>query len=343
MENFYFEGGFVPLLRWPWLSLYVLLPLGVAGLILSRRKGARVLGVIALAYALSLLPFFVTARFRFPVIPLVIIGAGLLVERAYRLINIWRKAKRRKRLILSATVSAAVLLPLVAATAYRPEVTKAYDNHAVGYNNLGTEAYARGDYSEAVRYQELALEESPAMVPARLNLGRSLLAAGEHTLAEEELLPLRKSRLDPVRLELLIAEAQRGGGDDLAALETLQRASEAPFADGNILAALSRLYLDLGDTYHAREAARRAVELSPEGQNGYLALADIEYTENDESKALEYIHSGLERSTLKADLLLFAGGLKGAPEFLKQAALTAAEEGNWRTWARALVSLSQLD
>ena len=71
-------------------------------------------------------------------------------------------------------------------------------------------------------------------------------------------------------------------------------------------------------------------------------IADIEYTENDESKALEYVHSGLERSTLKADLLLSAGGLEGDVEVLKEAALTAAEEGNWRTWSRALVTLSRL-
>ncbi|OGD78846.1 MAG: hypothetical protein A2Y64_01185 [Candidatus Coatesbacteria bacterium RBG_13_66_14] len=232
-----------------------------------------------------------------------------------------------------------MLIPFVAATAYRPEVARAYDNLAVGYNNLGTEAYARGDYAGAAHYQELALAESPGMLPARLNLGQSLLAAGEYARAEEIFIKLRGSALDPVRLEHSISWAQRGRGDDLAALDTLQRASEAPFAEGSIHAALAQLYLDFGDTYNAREAARRAVELSPEMPDGYLALA---LAETDPSAAMEWLHAGLERCDYKAGLLLFAGELRGDEGLLREAALTAAEEGNWTAWARALVSLSRL-
>jgi len=339
VENFYFEGEFVPLLKWPWLSLYVLLPLGAAGLVLGRRRGARVLGVIALAYAVVLLPFFVTARFRFPVIPLVIIGAGLFVERVIRLIRLRRRWKFSKKFRLSAVFTAAILIPFVAATAYKPEVTRAYDNLAVGYNNLGTEAYARGDYAGAVRYQELALDQNSGMLPARLNLGQALLAAGDYQRAEEEFLELRGSALDPARLELSIARAQRGRGDDLAALATLQRAAEAPFAEGSILADLSRVYLDLGDVYHARKAAQQAVVLSPELPDGYLALARAE---TNPSVAMESINAGLERCIYKAALLLFAGEFLGDDGFLREAAPTAAEEGDWAVWARALVSLSRL-
>jgi tetratricopeptide (TPR) repeat protein len=342
VENFYFEGEFVPLLKWPWLSLYLLLPLGAAGLVLSRRRGTRVLGVAALAYAVALLPFFVTARFRLPVVPLVIIGAGLFVERVIRLIRLQNRRKCNKKFRSSAVLTAAILIPLIAAAAYRPEVTRAYDNHAVGYNNLGTEAYARGDYAGAVRYQELALEQSPSMLPARLNLGQSLLAAGEYARAEEELTGLRGSRLDPARLELLIAQAQRGRGDDLTALATLQRASEAPFAEGTLLAALSTLYLELGDAYHARETGRRAVELSPDRPDGYLALARAEFSTGDESEAMAHVRAGLDRSVLKAELLLFAGGIGGDVETFEEAASAAATEGNWTAWARAFASLSRL-
>jgi tetratricopeptide (TPR) repeat protein len=339
VENFYFEGEFVPLLKWPWLSLYLLLPLGAAGLVLGRRRGARVLGVIVLAYAVVLLPFFVTARFRFPVIPLVIIGAGLFVERVVRLIRLRSQWKSSKKFSLSTFVTAAVLIPFIAATAYKPEVTRAYDNLAVGYNNLGTEAYARGDYAGAVRYQEQALDQSPGMLPARLNLGQALLAAGDYIRAEDEFVQLRGGALDPVRLEILIARAQRGRGDDLAALDTLQRAAEAPFAEGSLLAALAQLYLDLGDAYHAREAARRAVELSPELPDGYLVQARVE---TDPSAAMERINAGLERCIYKAGLLLFAGEFLGDEGFLRSSVLAAAEDGDWAVWARALVSLSRL-
>jgi len=342
VENYYFEGEFVPLLKWPWLSLYVLLPLGAAGLVLGRRRGARVLGVIVLTYAVALLPFFVTARFRFPAIPLVIIGAGLFVERVVRLIRLRKRWKTSKKLRLNAVVTAAVLIPFVAATAYRPEVTRAYDNLSVGYNNLGTEAYARGDYAASVRYQELALDQNPGMLPARLNLGQALLAAGDYSRAEEELVRLRGSALDPVRLELSIAGAQRGRGDDLAALATLQRAAEAPFAEGSILAALSRVYADLGDAYHAREAAERAVLLSPELADGYLAQAEVEYAAGDGEKALEVIRAGLGQSPRRAELLLFAGSIGEDGEKLKEASLAAAEGGDWTVWARALVALSRL-
>ncbi|MBD3400851.1 MAG: tetratricopeptide repeat protein [Candidatus Coatesbacteria bacterium] len=340
VENYYFEAEFVPLLRLPWLSLYLLLPLGVTGLVLARRRGARILGVAALAYFIGLLPFFVTARFRVVVAPLLVIGAALLLRRTAVTIRLLRRGawSRSRRLRLGVFLAAGLLLVTAWAALRTPEVTRTYDNLAVGFNNLGTEAAARGDYESAIDYQRRALAESPTMVPARLNLSLALLDAGRYAAAEEELLSLRGSGLDPNRLATLIARARRRNGDDLGALAILQDAAAAPHADALVHAELSGVYLELGDAGNARRHARRAVELEPRADAGYLAAARAAV---DDRAAVAHLRDGIENADNPAALNYELGRLEGDAELLWRAALAAAEAGNWELWAAALAALAR--
>lgn len=342
VENYYFEAESVPLLRLPWLSLYLLLPLGIAGLVFGRRRGARVLGVVALAYFLGLLPFFVTARFRVVVAPLLIIGAGLFVHRAVHWVRLLRRGgwKRSRRLRWGVILAAPLLVFLTWAALRAPREVHAYDNLAVGYNNLGSEAYARGAYAESVEYQRLALGESPGMAPARLNLVQALLALEDYDAALAELELLRGARLDPDRLASLTAQAQRGRGDDWAALGTLQEAASQPWTGAALRAELAALFLELGDTLNARKHAAAALERDPAEPAAHLVLARIALSADDRDRAVELLREGLEQArwtaALRYELALLENDLQG----LWEAAVQGAAEGDWEVWSAALAELA---
>ena len=342
VENYYFEAESVPLLRLPWLSLYLLLPLGVAGLIFGRRRGARVLGVVALTYFLGLLPFFVTARFRVVVAPLVIIGAGLFVHRLVHWIRLLRRGgwKRRRRLRWEVFLAAPLLVFLTWAALRAPREIHAYDNLAVGYNNLGSEAYARGAYAESVEYQRLALAESPGMAPARLNLVQALLALEDYDTALAELELLRGARLDPDRLASLTAQALRGEGGDWAALGTLQEAAAQPWAGAALRAELAALFHELGDSLNARKHAVAALERDPGEPTAHLVLARIALAADDRDGAVELLREGLEQARWTAALRYELALLENDQQGLWEAAVQGAAEGDWRVWSAALAELA---
>lgn len=85
------DGVFV-LSRW-WPGTWLILPLAVAGLALGpRRPGASLLRWLVVAQAAAILPFFVAARFRAPLLPLAALFAAAFVAQLARW---WRTDRRR--------------------------------------------------------------------------------------------------------------------------------------------------------------------------------------------------------------------------------------------------------
>jgi len=78
IESFYYIRKLVPFLKWPLLNFMLVVPLGLTGFFLlwrERRKYA-VLYLFVLAYFISIIPFFVTSRYRLPVLPCLILFAA---------------------------------------------------------------------------------------------------------------------------------------------------------------------------------------------------------------------------------------------------------------------------
>jgi 4-amino-4-deoxy-L-arabinose transferase-like glycosyltransferase len=132
-----FVSGFVRFFRLPFPGFAVIFPLGMASLALrlfGDRK-ARALGIILAAYGATLVIFFTNARYRLPMlavlIPFAVLGAADLVE------SIRRRQLRR------AAVGGALILVL-AMVEFLPvratdDLTAYYNTHAIILNSRGFE------------------------------------------------------------------------------------------------------------------------------------------------------------------------------------------------------------
>jgi tetratricopeptide (TPR) repeat protein len=140
----------------------VVFPLAVVGMIGCWRERGRLAPLYALAavYAISVVAFYVVARYRLPLVPLLLpfAAAGLL-------------SLRRAGLPAFAAMAVAAVVanwPLHSAASQR----------AITENNLGTALQELGRVDEAIAHYRRAFELEPTYTPALSNLGAALRAAG---------------------------------------------------------------------------------------------------------------------------------------------------------------------
>ena len=146
----------------------VLVPFAVLGIIAtwSDRSRAGVYYAIAAAYAASVVLFYVSARYRLPLVPLLILfaAAGLA-----SLPTFLRTAGARKIGVAAATIAAVMIvtnLPLLSANLMR----------ATTETNLGVALQTDGRLQDAETHYRRALAIQPDYAPAHVNLGMVLVA-----------------------------------------------------------------------------------------------------------------------------------------------------------------------
>lgn len=172
-----FVAESAPVLRLPLGTFAVVAPLGIVGLVLAsvRKKNVGLLVVFAVAFMCSVVPFFVTARYRLPVVLALLPGAGYAVSELGAAL-----ASRRWRAVTVVAAPAAVLALLV-------NVNLIEFNAAQMHNTMGAILAGRGDLQSAAVEFETALEENPSDVSARRNLGLTYLELGRYGDARHEL------------------------------------------------------------------------------------------------------------------------------------------------------------
>lgn len=161
---------------WPlaWLGTVthfgLLVPLAALGVWVTwdDRKRLWVLYAVALAFAAATLAFYVFARYRYPLVPvLVLFAAALVPGRPRRLAHV---SRARQLAVAAAVTCLAGLchLPLLSAARSR----------AITETNLGAALVDDGQAVAAVGVLEKAVAIAPDYVPAYNNLGVALRAAG---------------------------------------------------------------------------------------------------------------------------------------------------------------------
>jgi tetratricopeptide (TPR) repeat protein len=152
----------------------VLLPLAIFGMFLAAAERDKLwpLYAMSLTYALSVVLFFVVARYRLPLVPLLIPFAAGAVERLWRLCFASGAKQVSIRMVpaLAATTFVAVL---AAWPAY-----SAAEQKAITEANLGVALQESGQLTEAIEHYQRALALRPGYTPALSNLGTALRAAG---------------------------------------------------------------------------------------------------------------------------------------------------------------------
>jgi len=155
----------------PLLNFGMLVPLAAAGIVLSwpLRRGAVVVLTLAVVYALTVVATFVMARYRHPLLPLLLLFAAAAVVDGFRVV----RTRQWRRLVPAAAVALGIAI-----LANWPLVTTA-TVQAVTHYNMGNVLAQQGKLDAAVAQYNETLRLNPLYPDAHLNLGVALALQGE--------------------------------------------------------------------------------------------------------------------------------------------------------------------
>jgi Flp pilus assembly protein TadD len=213
---------------------------------------------LAVAYTLMATLFFVFARYRYPLVPVLALLGGFGIAEALRVGS-------RHRLPALATFAAIVLL------CHLPFGDRAA-MAATTWTNLGIELAARGDARGARDAYERALAADPVSIRASTNLAAIELADGHPEAALERLEGVAARAPDSSVVWDSHGRVLAALGRDSDARTSFTRATQADPADAGAWIDLGLTEHRLGNDDAAEQAFRKALEAAPEDPT---ALVDL--------------------------------------------------------------------
>ena len=190
--DYYFMKRYVGILRWPLFSFVLIGPLSLLGLVLSfqRRNTLFLPYAFMISYMVSILLFFIHARYRLAIVPSLIIFAAFGLDWIFN-----KLAKKDYRPLLRYVFLFVVFFIFVNAAPQKI-------NYAICYNNLGLALLEQGHQEEAKTAFFKAIEINPNYSDATNNLGYIYLLQKEKEKARQFFQrALRLSPGSPVYLE----------------------------------------------------------------------------------------------------------------------------------------------
>jgi len=154
-----FTEEFTPIVGWLFVGFWLVAPLGFLGLLIGfGRGGARLFplwGFLA-AYSVSVIAFFITARFRVPVVPVLIVYGAFAIE--------WLAARIKLRQLRPLACALGALCVLFAVVLYVPEAGfgRVHKGSAKFYGSIGASFAQQGDLSRAHAYLDRAVKSARA-------------------------------------------------------------------------------------------------------------------------------------------------------------------------------------
>lgn len=159
------------------LNFGLLIPLAVAGIIMtrSRWRDLAILYALGIVVEMTLIAFYVVARYRHPLVPLLILFA------APACVEGWRRLRAHEAGTLRRPALGALLAGCVA---FLPVVSKK-EQLATSFFNVAGIYHATGDLDNAALYYEKALDLGRTTTATYMNLGNTLYDAGKFSEARK--------------------------------------------------------------------------------------------------------------------------------------------------------------
>ena len=246
---------FVPLLQLPFLSFGVIAPLALLGMLLSLAGRRHLLLMLFVgSYMISVVVIFVTARYRLPAVPVLIIFSAYSI---YRLAGMMR-AREIKKLFMAGIVLVACAAG-VNHGSDRPSPLAA-SRH---FNNLGTVYLEQEQLDKAFAAIQKALALDSQYESARCNLGNIYLKRG---MVEESIAAYTaviKSNPQHAEAYTLLGAAytQQGRLAEAIDVHTKALVLRPDFAEAH--ANLGFSYVKMGQLDKATAEFERALEINP--------------------------------------------------------------------------------
>jgi tetratricopeptide (TPR) repeat protein len=257
-------SDYSPLLRvLSWFGFGVILPLGALGAWHWRRQWRQhvLLHGWVLGFAAAVVLFYAMARYRYPLVPVVVLfgSAGLVaipeVIRAGR--SSWFPA-------LGIAVAAAVFANVPVQTGYDPT-----------YYNVGAELLHVGRVAEALPLLEKGVAAAPNLSAGHFCLAAALAASGHSVRAREQFEIAIRLRPDFPEAYLGMAMTLSDLGDESGALGYLERAAQQTPSSAQVHAMLARIYAERGRNEEAIAQYRAALAVQPNDIPLLASLAQV--------------------------------------------------------------------
>ncbi|MBL7070886.1 MAG: tetratricopeptide repeat protein [Candidatus Omnitrophica bacterium] len=287
--NFYFCRKYIPVLKIPFFSFGMIAPFAMLGLVLAvkrRPPGASLIIIFIAAYMLSLLLYFVSARYRFPCAPFLIISAS------YAVFDLGELLKHRKIKDLSFYVAALIAFSVFVNIDYFPVNSKNY--FPTAHYNLGL-AYARsGELDKAVAEYKNAIEIKPDHVYAHYNLG---FVYNRKDRVDEAIEKYKEAiKLDPdfdqAYNDLGIAYRRKGLLDEATAVYKKALEINPDFAEAHYN--LANVYSKKEMRAEAIAEYRKALEIDPDFGEAHNNLSFAYYQTGDYERAVYHCDKAIE-------------------------------------------------
>ncbi len=279
--------------QWSWLLTFlswlnhfgILAPLAAAGVWVTRNQWRRLwlFYAMIISFALSVAVFYVFARYRFPLVPLLALFAGAALA---ELPTLYRNRRWRSLLGIFAVL-------LMSGLIVNWPIYGISGPGSGGYNNLSNAYYKQGKVNEAISAARKAIELEPDLGVAYYNLGNLYAGQGQFDVAKqyfEEALRLYPNYAE-VRANFgqLIAER----GDIETGIRYFRKAIE-------LNPSISRAHLNLGVALAKRERLdeaigplRQAAQLEPDSPEASYYLGSVYAAQNRYTEAAEAFHRSL--------------------------------------------------
>ena len=262
-------------------------PLALTGLILylrspqARSPAADLLLLFAAAYMLAVVLFFVTGRYRLPVVPVLLLFAGYGITRV--------RGFRGRQLALGIALPAVLVLALNTGL-------PAMDTEGSSQEHLYlASAYAeQGLLANALRHYDEALEREPDHEIALHDAGAALARRGDVRRAAETWERLVDRYPDRSDVRLRLAAMTQDTGDHARAVRHFERLAAEEPERAVFHARLARSRAHLGDLEGAAADYRRALELDPGALSLHRQLARLEIQRGNADAARPHVRE-LER------------------------------------------------
>ncbi len=185
----------IPLRVLSWIGHFgVLVPLALVGLLLTWADRARLWPVYAMiaTYAASVVLFFVYARYRYPLVPFLVLFAAAGAMHVTRLLprrspkgeaGLPRRSPKGEGGLIrprsKTTIALVAGIAFVVAVLTNRPMLSTERMRAITEHNLGAALQADGDLRRAIEHYRRSTEIQPDYAPAQNNLGTALMAQGD--------------------------------------------------------------------------------------------------------------------------------------------------------------------
>lgn len=274
------------------LHFGVLCPMAAAGIWLTRRhwRQLTILYLLLAGWAVSVTAFYVLARYRYPLVPLLAPFAGVA------LVEIVAAIRRREWRMISPSLGVALLMAVFVNWPLGDR-----DPRATTYATLGNAMAGAGQVEEGARMLERAVTLSPQFAEAHLSLGHLRFQSGALEPAESSYRVTLA--LDPTSApawnNLGAIAVRRGQNADAINLFRRAMAADAQYAPA--VRNLARTTFESGDLNAAFALYEKLVILDDGDAEGHHQLANLYAYRGDLAAARSHYDRALALDPARAD------------------------------------------